>query len=143
MPRVKAKILRTKTNEEGKLFAEVQFNRQMPSAGEIVTVKWGSIRTLPQNSLYWVYLQWLINDAGLKDHGHFSPQALHDNLKEHFLSEKKLDRNQFKAIEEASTTTMTKSEFSEYFDNVDKFVQEFFEIDTSPFWEEYKDSYQM
>lgn len=140
MPRVKARVLVSKI-VDGNLLAKIQFNKQMPKEGEILTVKWGSVRTLPQNSLYWVFLNWLVNDAGLKDQGHFSADALHLDLKAYFLSEKIFTKGQFQAIEESSTTLLTKSEFGEYMDNVNKFVQEFFEIDTSAFWDEYGKNY--
>jgi len=142
MPKVMAKILKTKTDEKGRLLATVQFNRKMPNKGEVVRVKWGSLRTLSQNALYFVYLQWLISEAGLKDHGHFSVQGLHESLKSHFIAEKIFDKGKFKAIEEGTTTDLSKSEFSEFFDEVDKFMNAFFEINTAPFWEQYKRDYK-
>lgn len=143
MPKVKAKVLETWINEDGWLIAKVRFNRKMPKEGEYLVVKWGSQRTLPQNSLYWVYLNWLIVHGGLKEHGHFSEQGLHESLKAHFLSEKVMDKGKFKAIEDGTTTILTKSEFGEYVDLVDKFVNAFFGVDTSPFWEEYRESYSL
>ena len=140
MPKVKARILAQKI-VDGKLLAKVQFNEKCPKDGELFTAKWGSVRTLSQNSLYWTYLSWLINDAGLKDQGHFSPEALHLDLKTHILAEKIFDRGKFKAIEEATTTTLTKTEFGEYLDRVDQVVREVFEIDTSSFWEEYQEKF--
>jgi len=135
MPRVKAKVLATKI-DNGQMLAKLQFNGSLPRSGEILTVKWGSTRTLPQNSLYWVYLNWLINDAGLKDHGHFFAEELHQNLKKHILP-----KDKHESIEQVTTTDLTKSEFTDYFEKVDAFVREFFEIDTTPFWDEHRANY--
>lgn len=137
MPKVKCKVLATKITD-GKLLAKVQFDRSMPKDGEYFTAKWGSIRTLPQNSLYWVFLNWLINEGGLKDQGHFFAEELHGNLKKYLLGTSKDTIGQ-----EVTTTDLTKTEFSEYFEKVDKFVQEFFEINTAPFWSEHKENHSI
>ena len=143
MPKVTARVIKTKIGDKGELLAVVQFNRQLPKPGETFTCKWGSVRSLSQNALYWQYLHWLINEAGLKEHGHFSEEALHTDIKARFLAEKIFDKGQFKAIEEASTTQMTKSEFSEYFMKVDEFMREFFKISTAPFWEIYERDFKI
>ena len=135
MPRIKAKVLSFKP-ESGRFIVTLEFNEKVPRVGDIVNVKWGSTRSREQNALYWAYLSWLINHGGLKDHGHYSEQALHENLKAHFISEKVMDKGQFKAIEEGTTTDLNKSEFSEYFQKVDEFVREFFGISTAAFWKE-------
>lgn len=143
MPKVQAKILSSTIDEHGHLIGKVQFNRKMPKKGELFIAKWGAKRSLSQNSFYWVFLNWLIEHAELKDQGHFSEQALHENLKAHFISEKIFDRGQFKAIEEATTTTMNKVEFSNYFEKIDHFMQDFFNIDTGPFWKTHREDYQV
>lgn len=141
MPKVSGKVINTKIGEQGKLLAVVQFNKQIPRIGELLTIKWGSTRSLAQNNFYWLFLAWLINEAGLKEHGHFNPEALHLDLKQHFLAEKVFDKGRFKAIEEATTTTLNKAEFMDYLTKVNEFVQEFFGIDTKDFWETYEQEY--
>ncbi len=142
MPKVQGKV-REVGNEGGMFFAKIQLNRKVPRVGENVIVKWGSQRTINQNSLYWVYLTWLINEAGLKDQGHFSPEALHLNLKQYLLAEKIFDKGKFKAIEESTTVTLNKVEFGEYFDRVDEVVNSIFEVNTAPFWEMYAKDWKM
>ena len=142
MPRITAKVLKVKENENG-MQALLLFNGKLPPEGEQVSVKWGKERTLSQNALYWKYLNWLIEDAGLKDQGHFSPLGFHEDLKAYFLAEKIVDKKAFGRIENSdlTTTEMTRAEFGEYFDKCDEFVSSFFNIDTSPFWIEYQQNY--
>lgn len=143
MPTAKAKILNIRVDEGGHFLATAQFNRRMPKKGEIFTAKWGAQRSLSQNSLYWVYLNFLIEDCGLKDHGHFDPYALHCDFKKHFLAEKIFTKGQFEAIEEASTVILDKVEFGEYLKKIDEFVVSFFEIDTSAFWQDYEKNWKL
>lgn len=143
MPKVEAKVLATKTDENGRFLAKIQFNRKMPPTGEKIVVKWGSIRTIPQNNLYWKFLWWCIEFGGLKEFGHFDSYALHLDLKAYFLAEKIFDKGVFKAIEEGTTTILTKSEFGEYFEKVDSHICEFFKIDTSPFWDDYEKNWKI
>ena len=143
MPKASAKVIKTKTGDKGELLAIVQFNRLSPRVGETLSVKWGSVRSLSQNALYFVFLSWLIDEGGLKEQGHFDPEALHLDLKAHFLANKIFDKGKFKAIEESTTTDLTKSEFAEYFEKVNKFVLDFFKIDTALFWRDYEENYKL
>lgn len=135
MPKIQARV-RSHKIDNGKLFVTLEFNERIPKISSIVTVSWGTKRSLAQNAMYWSFLSWCIDHGGLKDHGHFCPQALHDNLKTHFLATKVMDKGQFKAIETPTTTTLGKAEFGEYMDKVNGFMLEFFGVDTSPFWEQ-------
>jgi hypothetical protein len=142
MPKIKCLMLAEKF-DNGKLYAKFQMDAIVPPVGTLCTIKWGSVRTSSQNSLYWLFLSWLIDHGGLKEHGHFSPQALHEDLKAYFIAEKIFDRGRFKVIdsEDPTTTDMTKSEFGEYMDKVDEFAKDFFKCDTSGFWQEYRGNY--
>lgn len=130
MSGVKGKALKVGI-KDGKMLCLVQLNGKLPKEGQDLTVKWGAQRSLPQNSLYWSYLNWLISDAGLKDEGHYDTYALHLNLKAHLLAEN--------PEVEASTSDLNKVEFGEYFERVDHFIRDFFGIDTSSFWNEHKE----
>src|SRR3990167_4301197 len=133
MPKVSGRVRAFKV-EDRKFIVTLELNEKTPKIGEKVTVKWGSTRTLSQNALYWVYLNWIINEGNLKEQGHFSADALHLDLKTYFLAEKIMDKGQFKAVEEPTTTTLGKAEFGEYIDKIDHFVQEFFGVKTDEFW---------
>ena len=142
MPKVKAKLIKSWI-ENRQLMATVQFNMKAPKEGTLFQASWGATRSPSQNALYWTYLKFLIEDAGLKDSGHFSPEALHIDLKAHFLSEKLFDKGEFKAMSEGTTTNLDKDEFAQYLKKVDGFIVSFFEIDTSPFWDTYREEYQI
>ncbi len=139
MPKVQALVQKVDI-QGGQLLGTLQFNARIPKRGEWVTVKWGSTRTMAQNALYWKYLSWLIDHGGLKEHGHFDPQALHENLKAHFLAEKVMTKGEFVPVEEPSTTLLGKADFGEYFTKCDQFFRDFFEVNTQPFWDQYEEN---
>jgi len=130
--KIQAKILAVKGNLIKAEVAQSKFQ-----VGDKVKIVKGSERTLNQNALYWLYLSYVV-DNGAQEYGHFDPYGLHLSLKRHFLAAKKMTKGEWKAIEETTTTDMSKSEFSEYWEKVDHFVNETFEIDTSAFWNEYE-----
>jgi len=94
-----------------------------------------------QNNFYWLYLTYCINEAGLKEQGHFSPEALHIDLKAHFLSEKKMDKGKFKVVEVGSTTDLDKKAMMEYIEQIDNFICSFFGVDTSQFFATYQQEF--
>ena len=136
--RTTAKVLAVKDR-----LAKIEVSSQVNPlrAGDVIRIQRGALRSMSQNALLWTYYHWLINEGGLKEQGFFSESALHENLKVHFLSEKIMDKGEFKAIETASTTDLNKLEFGEFFDKVDHFMQDFFGLDTAPFWTTYRRDY--
>lgn len=115
-----AKVLKI-GQKDGMLLVLLQINERQPEPGTIVSVQWGKKRTTNQNSLYWQFLTWCIEEGGLKRHGHFFPDALHENVKQHLVKE--------------STSDMTTTEFNDYFEKVKMFMKEFFEVDVDSFFQ--------
>lgn len=96
-------------------------------------------RSLNQNSLYWSWLTWCISreGGGLIDQGHFSTDALHQDIKAWIQS---THPHQFNVEAIFSTTNLNTKEFKEYLEIVDReLMVQFFEIDTSKFWGEVED----
>jgi hypothetical protein len=122
MPRVDGKVLDAKI-EGNAMLMKAQLNGKLPPVGMLISIKWGAKHTDRQRGLYFVFLQWLI-DNGLRELGHFSTDALHDDLKA--------------ALKEQSIADFNKLEMGEWVEKVNLFAIEFFEIDTSPFWESYE-----
>lgn len=139
MPKIKAKVINTKVSE-GKLLALIQCNRTMPKEGEVVTLKWGAVRSQSQNRLYWLYLEWVLEHGGLKDE-YLSTEELHETLKGRFLAKRVKTNFGFDTVVIGSTTELDKVAFGEYMDKVDKAIVAYCGIDTSFFWEEYRDMY--
>jgi len=139
MPRVKARVLKTQPTK-GELKALLQFNGKLPKVGDIITCKWGSQRSTQQNKFYWLYLEWILEHGGLKDE-YLSVEELHETLKGRFLSKKVQTNLGFQTIRIGSTTELDKLAFGEYIDKIDKVMVDYCKIDTSPFFEEYRENY--
>ena len=95
-------------------------------------------RTLKQNRMYWAYLTWCIHPQGgnLQEQGHYSTDALHENIKAWFKDKHKED---FGIQERFSTAELDRQKFKQFFDIVNlELMVEFFEIDTSGFWKDYE-----
>jgi len=95
-----------------------------------------SKRSISQNRLYWAYLTWIISidGGGLIEQGHFSPDALHEDIKAWVVSKYP---HQFttKKINKFTTTELDTKEFTEFINLIDReLMVSFFEIDTSKFW---------
>ncbi|MGV8130924.1 MAG: hypothetical protein ACP5N7_02365 [Candidatus Pacearchaeota archaeon] len=91
-------------------------------------------RSLQQNSFYWSYLTWCIKKGGLMAQGHFSIDALHEDIKAWIKQVHKKDFN-----EEFTTANLNKIEFAEYFNLVDyELMTEFFGVNTSHFHRDYE-----
>ena len=103
--------------------------------GQIVEIKEHKRRrTLPQNRLYFAFLNWCISreGGGLIDQGHFSVDSLHGDIKAWIQSE---HPHQFNVDKLFTTTELNTKEFTEFIDIVDReLMVQFFGIDTSKFF---------
>lgn len=91
-------------------------------------------RSDAQNRFWWAYLTWCIERGGLKQLGHYSVDALHEDIKAWIMSEHSM---QFR--EEFSTAELNKPEFAAFFSIVDmELMGQFFCIDTSRFHADYE-----
>lgn len=116
------------------LFAPAKFR-----AGEVVNVtKKRKARTLKQNRMYWAYLTWCIhpNGGNLQELGHWSKDALHENIKAWMVENHKED---FNIDGKFSTAELGRKAFSQFFEILNQELMiEYFERDTSGFWREYE-----
>lgn len=138
---IKAKILGTKIDENGRKLAKIECNGKLPPVGTMVTIRFGKIRSLSQNSLYFALLAWLLDEGGLKDKGYMTTTDLHESLKGRLLSRIVKDKAGLPTRVVGSTTDLDASEFMDYISNVDTLLCTFFEISTAPFWKEYNNLY--
>lgn len=134
MPKEKARVVQN-IEKLGKLYTVIRVNGKSPKVGEILSIKWGKVRSLSQNAFYWVFLQWLL-DAGLKDE-YGTTDELHESLKAAFLSKP----NSLGLLKIGSTAELNKDEFGHFLEKVNKAMAENCGIDTSPFWQEYQENF--
>jgi hypothetical protein len=93
-------------------------------------------RSLSQNRLYWGYLAWIISrdGGGLIDQGHFSPDALHQDIKSWVQSEYP---NQFDFKQIFSSAELNTKQFTDFIELIDReLMVSFFGINTNGFWGE-------
>lgn len=135
MPKIKGRVVKN-LQKEGKLYSLVLVEKQ-PKLGDVVSLKWGATRSNSQNALYWKFLEFLMN-AGLKDE-YGSSEELHESLKAAFLSK----TNSLGLLKIGSSTDLNKDEFGEYIDKVNLAMAQNCGIDTSEFWKNYEENYQV
>lgn len=126
---------RGKVHKKKNNWIVVKMNEKAPEIGDYIEVKWGKTRSLDQNSFYWKYLDWVIQDGGLEG---YDREELHDAFKRRFLVKKEFTAGKIKLYSYKSTSDLTISEFAEYFDRVDNVVNDVLGINTAPFHAEYE-----
>jgi len=132
MPKVTA-IVEASGIFDSKMLAKICLNGSYPKKGERVTVRWGKTRSTSQNSLYWLYLQFLWQDWNLKDE-YNTVEELHETLKATFLSKRVFHEGK-EFIRVGSTTTLDKLSFGEYLTKIDNAMVEYQRCNTVPFWD--------
>jgi len=133
--KVKAKVLKTKENQ-----VLLKCNGKIPKVGDIVTLRWGRVRSNSQNALYWVWLNWIIDNGG-QNKGYLDATELHDVLKARLLSRKIEAKGGIKTIIIGTTTDLKKDEFVAYMEKCEHIVEEFLGISSKEFYKEYSENY--
>lgn len=137
--KVSGKVISTEI-KDGKMFVTCQMNGRLPKVGEAVSIKWGRHRTVGQNAIYWVWLNWLYEN-GAKDEGYGSADELHEAFKGRFLVTTTVGPNGMKSYRIKSTTELNTQEFTEYMDKCQLASREYLKIDDASFWAEYLSTY--
>jgi len=136
MPKIAGRVIASKI-VDGKFLAKIALNGRLLPDGVNVSIKWGKSRSTAQNALYWLFLGYLWQECGLKDE-YSTVDELHETFKATFLS-KRVFHGGKEFIKVGSTTSLGKVEFGEYIERINKAMIEYHGIDTSGFWQEYKD----
>jgi hypothetical protein len=120
------------------IFVELEKPTNLKVGDEVNVSKQKHKRTLKQNSMYWAFISWCIhkNGGNLQAQGHFSVNALHDNIKEWIESAHSHD---FPIDNKFTTTELDRKQFKEFFDLVSQeLMVEILGVDTSRFWRDYE-----
>ncbi len=137
--KVRATVLKSEKTKDG-FFARLQFNAKLPKEGDVVTVKWGKVRSKDQNALYWCFLEWLLEN-GMKEQGYQFKEDLHKAFTGNLLKKVITCKAGFTSTYIKSTTDLTADEFMTYIDDCEALIREHCGIDCQPFWQEYQEVY--
>jgi len=138
MPKISGRVLVSKL-VDGKFLAKIALNGRLLPEGVQISIKWGKCRSMAQNALMWVFLEYLWDTCGLKSE-YSTIEELHETLKATFLS-KRIFHGGKEFIHVGSTTTLGKVEFGEYLEKINKAMIEYHGIDTSEFWKQYDENF--
>lgn len=120
----------------------VLMSDKVPKVGDSVRLAWGKKRTHDQNSLYWKFLEDVLFECGLAEQaGYVSAEELHEDLKGRYLVVREMSPHGVWRYRIKSTTELDIGEFHDYMEKCNKLFVEFFNIDTSYFWDDYEELY--
>ncbi len=99
--------------------------------GDLIRIKKvAKKRTLDQNALYWLLMEFAGKQLG------YEAEELHEIMKAKFLKHIVKIKGEMVFVTR-STTTLDKIEFGEYFDKVNRLLIEY-GVNVAPFWQEYE-----
>jgi hypothetical protein len=114
----------------------VEIDRAEPAckwkSGERVSVdRKRAKRSKKQNSLYWAFLTWCVVRGGLRELGHWSEDAVHEDIK---AWAKTTHPHVYQS--DFSTSDLNKVGMGEFFEVINyEYMLGVCEINTAPFWE--------
>ena len=120
------------------VFVELQEPVKFKVGEEVTINKAKKVRSLKQNALWWVFMEWLLSPHGgdLIDHGYYTVEAIHENVKGWFEYK---HPHEFKIDKKFTTTTLTRQEFNKFVEiaNLEFFIEEL-HVDVSGFWQDFE-----
>ena len=114
-----------KLNANSKSFVYAKLSALIDSSGKSyrVTVKeWRERRSLSQNSLYWVWMQFLQDNLPVSDQKH-DKEVWHEYLKKYFCPVKVIAMPAGQDAEVKSTKILDVGEFTYYMNKVEQWAQ--------------------